>query len=225
MDADPDLQNLRNFFSDLDPGLVEVVYDECGKDHKAAMQELAELAKNPTAAVARLKASGRAPQSGVDRRPDNTGSSSADVYGTPGLAALSSLPSIGEHSDHGPNAYLPTSWDVNALTDTLANVGSSLTDGISSIATNISGWVADLASAFDSGWQDDDGEDDEQALTPGKKEDRAVVAHGGIEGARQVSHRRGGGASAAAGGSSSMHRVASASTADEEEEDDDDKEA
>jgi hypothetical protein len=59
MDADPELQNLLSFYSDLDPILVQQVWEECGKDYKAAMEALADLARNPAAAAARLAVSTR----------------------------------------------------------------------------------------------------------------------------------------------------------------------
>ncbi len=66
-----------------------------------------------------------------------------------------------DKADGSLAAYLPQlpSFDVNTLTDTLSQVGASVTDGITSLATNITGWVADLASAFDAGWGEEEGEE------------------------------------------------------------------
>lgn len=58
-----------------------------------------------------------------------------------------------------PSSSPPNYWDVNALTETLVTVGATVTEGITSLATNITGWVADLASAFDSSWGDDEGQE------------------------------------------------------------------
>ncbi len=41
------------------------------------------------------------------------------------------------------------------LEETLNTVGAS----VLAAATNVTGWIADLASAFDSGWGDDEDED------------------------------------------------------------------
>lgn len=54
-----------------------------------------------------------------------------------------------------------TAWEFTNLSDTLTHVGEGLTEGISSLASHITGWVADLASAFDAGWGDDEEEEEE----------------------------------------------------------------
>ena len=47
-------------------------------------------------------------------------------------------------------------WDVSLLGDALNTVGVSVLQA----ATSVTGWIADLASAFDSGWGDDDDDED-----------------------------------------------------------------
>ncbi len=50
------------------------------------------------------------------------------------------------------NGSLLPALSVNALTDTLTQVGNTVSDSLASFATNLTGWVADLASAFDATW-------------------------------------------------------------------------
>jgi hypothetical protein len=45
-----ELQSLKSFYEDLDPLLVEETWNRMGRDYKAAMEELAEIAKNPSSA-------------------------------------------------------------------------------------------------------------------------------------------------------------------------------
>ena len=48
-------------------------------------------------------------------------------------------------------------WPALGLGDTLTDVGTSLAEGVTHMANNITGWVADLVTA---GWGEDE-EDDE----------------------------------------------------------------
>lgn len=54
--------------------------------------------------------------------------------------------------DNGAN------WDlITGVQQTLVDTGAVLTQGLTSIANSLTGWVADLASAFDgSGWNESD---------------------------------------------------------------------
>lgn len=67
----------------------------------------------------------------------------ADGLGSPGSL---------EVDDNGGN------WDLlTGVSQTLVDTGAVLTQGLTSIANSLTGWVADLASAFDgSGWNDNE---------------------------------------------------------------------
>ncbi|GAX74194.1 hypothetical protein CEUSTIGMA_g1643.t1 [Chlamydomonas eustigma] len=86
-----------------------------------------------------------------------------------------------------------SSWDLTSMAASLSVLGQSVSEQITVIADNISDFVADLASAFDAGW-DTDG----QGVDPsGRSEagpstsprDIAVVMHGGME-SQRTSNRR-----------------------------------
>ena len=56
----------------------------------------------------------------------------------------------------GPHAQAhdaSAAWDLGSMAATLTDWGLSLQDGVTVIADNISDFVADLASAFDAGWE------------------------------------------------------------------------
>lgn len=61
-----------------------------------------------------------------------------------------------QEEDEEDSALFAGPWDMNTLAETITN---TVSEGITSIATNITGWVADLASAFDAGWGDEDEEE------------------------------------------------------------------
>ena len=52
---------------------------------------------------------------------------------------------------------LQAGWDngIQALTDTLTTLGSTVTDGINALAVGVSSWLGELSMAFD-GWDDED---------------------------------------------------------------------
>lgn len=53
---------------------------------------------------------------------------------------------------HG-QAHDTSAWDLVSVATALNDWGQSLSDGVTAIADNISDFVADLASAFDAGWE------------------------------------------------------------------------
>ncbi len=53
-EVDSELLSLRNFYADLDVSLVDAVWRSSGHDYKAALEQLAEAVKSPSAA-ARLR--------------------------------------------------------------------------------------------------------------------------------------------------------------------------
>jgi hypothetical protein len=48
---------------------------------------------------------------------------------------------------------------MGSLAETVSNVSDGLTNLAANLATNITGWVHDLASAFDAGWGEDEQEE------------------------------------------------------------------
>jgi hypothetical protein len=47
----PELLSLRSFYDDLDRKIVDAVWHKNDHDYKLSMEELAEIAKNPSAAT------------------------------------------------------------------------------------------------------------------------------------------------------------------------------
>ena len=71
------------------------------------------------------------------------------AVGPHGMLSLLSL-TRGPHAQaHDASA----AWDLGSMAATLTDWGLSLQDGVTVIADNISDFVADLASAFDAGWE------------------------------------------------------------------------
>jgi hypothetical protein len=60
---------------------------------------------------------------------------------------------------------------MSSLAETVSNVSDGLTNLAANLATNITGWVHDLASAFDAGW----GEDEQEEWVPQCSNSRHAV--------------------------------------------------
>ncbi|KAG1668851.1 hypothetical protein FOA52_004946 [Chlamydomonas sp. UWO 241] len=159
-----ELQTLLQFYEDLPPAVVREVWRNVNFDYKAAMEQLAEIAKNPDAVP---QSRGDASASSALRPPMSSrvaevGTEEGDRYSNPYGSATAA------------SAYGSGAWDMSSLMNT---VGQGLSDSITGLADNISDFVADLASAFDAGWDEDD-----ETGQPGqarRPRDSAAVVTGG----------------------------------------------
>lgn len=114
-------------------------------------------------------------------------------------ASVSLLPTFGLGSSSNA-AEGSDAWDMSSLADALANVGGGISEGITSLATNITGWVADLASAFDAGWGEDEEEGEAGHARTHEDKDAPAVGIGGALGIERPYQRRAGVANVSSGG-------------------------
>ncbi|GFH11004.1 uncharacterized protein HaLaN_06425 [Haematococcus lacustris] len=196
-DEQQELETLQLTYSDLEPAVVQHVYIvTCHKNYKEAQLQLADLLANPQQLAAVAASAGQVSYSvSADSRRMQAGASKEaepDDVNSPGLSTMASMGLANAPLDI-PYTLSAATWNVTGLAETLTTVGVSMSDGISSLATNITGWVADLAAALDGAWGYDDG--DGQMTPPPDKNaaTSAVVASGvGLDRLYQRRHVSGG---------------------------------
>uniref|UniRef100_A0A7S0WR25 CUE domain-containing protein n=1 Tax=Chlamydomonas leiostraca TaxID=1034604 RepID=A0A7S0WR25_9CHLO len=242
-----EIKLLHDLFSDLELIIIEHVYRQHDKDYKATQEALAELANHPSKQEAMLATiqQGATHPAMQPAQVRLMGQGSTDAPGPSGnLIGALALSSAGEEPEPSPS-YLQraasggfadqepdrqgsgNAWEFTSLADTLVNVGGGLTEGITSLATHITGWVADLASAFDAGWGEDEDEEGASHPHPRYDKDAPAVGIGGALGLERPYQRRGGGAQAGSSGgalpASSMPRDELAEEEEEYDAGDDDE--
>mmetsp|Transcript_10416 Transcript_10416/g.18142 ORF Transcript_10416/g.18142 Transcript_10416/m.18142 type:complete len:240 (-) Transcript_10416:1223-1942(-) len=192
-EQEEDISSLASIFSDLEHQIVSQVYHATGCDYRRAQDALAAVAKDPSSLAFIISQAAQQAEEEDHLSPSDVPVSRAAgdrpfapsaSAGLAGLAALAMAPPPKDDAPYGLSA--DGSWDLSALTDTLANVGLSMTDGITSMATNITGWVADLAAAFDTDWQ---GSEEEQGELSQEQRDEAVAVRG-VGGSERLNQRR-----------------------------------
>eukprot|EP00798_Chlamydomonas_sp_ICE-L_P022633 gene22633-29775_t len=160
---DPELENLLAFYPDIDPEIVSRVWEESGQDYRSAMEALAEIARNPGAALPNFEAGGSSAPGGVN------------------ASAEKSSWRESEPNSLGPD---PSGWDLGALNDSLNTMSMSVLQA----ANGISSWLGDLAGVFEPSWGDEEEEKAGHGSSSRGADEASIVTTGGMDVGRL--HRR-----------------------------------
>jgi len=210
--SDEELQEIRalhTLFEELDLDVVYSVYMGCNRDRHEATKELGELVQQPqklemyvASLVQRMRPpGGPCPSMGEEEGhlPSSKAtlppSYGAGIDGRDALPAMQDSPTPSRRPEQ--HAYEQQEqggpWQqAFTLGETLTDVGSSLAEGVTLMAHNITGWVADLVSA---GWGDEDEEDEAYEGNRRYSQDQPSRGYGGSldQNTEHLHHRRGAG--------------------------------
>lgn len=153
-----DLQTLSRLFTDIDPVEIASVYASQDGDMSECMKVLAQMAKE-----GRGKAGG--PPSFQTEGDSDMAELSGDVISPVRMPSLSRpLPASSSIQQY-------VSLDVNTLSSSFQSIGTTFSQGMTTFVNSVTNWVSDLASTFDTGWDEEQKGHSEEA----KEQDRASV--------------------------------------------------
>lgn len=141
---DEDLLSLQRLFTDVDPSVIAEVYAEHDGDVSECMQALGSIATH-------AKGRGEAPIISPPVQGDDPSQRSlAGDFLSPRGSATSRASSL---QSSGLPQYIQ--FDVSSLSTSFQTIGTSVSQGVTTLMNSVTGWVSDLASTFDTGWDED----------------------------------------------------------------------